>query len=68
MYKWSQILRIICAAAWAAVFIIAIINPGFDSKLALLIAAAIIVFTNLTDFVLEREEHVRETKRPDNQP
>jgi len=68
MYKWSQILRIICAAAWAAAFIIAIINPGFDSKLALLIAAAIIVFTNLTDFVLEREEHVRETKRPDNQP
>lgn len=68
MYKWSQILRIICATAWAAVFVIAIINPGYNSKLALLIAAAIIMFTNLTDFVLERKEHVREAKRPDDQP
>ena len=66
MYKWAQALRIICAVAWAAVFVIAIINPGFDSKLALLIAAAIIVFMNLTDFITEREEHVRETKRPND--
>lgn len=68
MYKWSQTLRIICAVAWAAVFIIAIIKPSFDSKLALLIAAALLVFMNLTDFAMEREEHVRETKRPDDQP
>ena len=68
MYKWAQTLRIICALAWTAVFVVAIINPSFDTKLALLIAAAIIVFMNLTDFITERKEHVRETKRSNDQP
>ena len=68
MYKWSQTLRVICAAAWAAVFVITIVKPEFDTRLPLLIATAILVLMNLTDFVMEREEHVRETKRPDDQP
>ena len=68
MYKWSQTLRIIGAVAWAFIFILAIVKPEFDTKLPLLIATALLVFMNLTDFVMEREQHVRETKRPDDQP
>ena len=68
MYKWSQTLRIICTAVWAAIFVLAIVKPEFDTKLPLLVSAALLVLMNLTEFIGEREQHVRETKRPDDQP
>ena len=68
MYKWGQTLRIIGAVAWAVVFVITIVKPKFDTRLPLLITTALLVFMNLADFMMEREEHVREAKRPDDQP